>query len=75
MRKVLAIAILMLCTGGCLMGPDYRRPALDMPNSFQYEVKDAADTVNTQWWKNFQDPVLDGLIAEALANNKNVKIA
>jgi multidrug efflux system outer membrane protein len=75
MRKVLAIALLALCTGGCMMGPDYRRPALDIPNSFQYETKDARDTVNTEWWRNFQDPVLDGLISEALANNKNVKIA
>ena len=36
---------------------------------------EAAGTANTEWWKQFQDPVLDGLIAEALANNKNVKIA
>ena len=75
MRKVLAVAIVALFAGGCMMGPDYRRPALDIPNSFQYEVKEASDTVNTEWWKSFQDPVLDGLIAEALANNKNVKIA
>ncbi len=27
------------------------------------------------WWKQFQDPVLDELVAEALANNMNVKIA
>ena len=34
-----------------------------------------AETANTEWWKQFNDPVLDLLIAEALANNKNVKIA
>ena len=34
-----------------------------------------ADTANTEWWKQFGDPVLDGLIADALANNKNVRIA
>jgi multidrug efflux system outer membrane protein len=39
------------------------------------EVKTAADTVNTEWWRQFNDPVLDKLIAEALASNKNVKIA
>ena len=76
MRKVIAVTLLTLLTGGCMMGPDYRRPAVDIrPNSFQYETKDARDTVNTEWWKQFQDPVLDGLISEALANNKNVEIA
>ena len=75
MRKVLAVALLAMVTGGCMMGPDYRRPPLDMPQSFQYETKEAEEAADTQWWKNFQDPVLDALIAEALANNKSVKIA
>ncbi len=42
---------------------------------FTYEDKEAKAAVDTEWWKQFQDPVLDGLIGEALANNKNVKIA
>ena len=46
-----------------------------LPASYMYEVKDAADTANTEWWHQFEDPVLDALIDEALANNKNVKIA
>ena len=57
------------------MGPDYRRPPVDTPSAFIYETKDAADTVNTEWWKQFNDPVLDALIAEALAHNLNVKVA
>ena len=66
-------AVLML--GGCMVGPDYTRPAVDAPAAFVYEAKDAADTANTLWWKQFGDPVLDELIAEALANNLNVKVA
>jgi len=58
-----------------MMGPDYRRPPVDTPSAFIYETKDAADTVNTEWWKQFNDPVLDALIAEALAHNLNVKVA
>jgi len=75
MRKVFAVTLLALVTGGCMMGPDYRRPSVDMPQSFQYQAKEAEEAADTEWWKAFQDPVLDGLIAEALANNKNVKIA
>ena len=57
------------------MGPDYKRPAVEAPKAFQYEPKDAARTADTLWWKQFQDPVLDGLIAEALAHNTNIAIA
>ena len=57
------------------MGPDYRRPEISVPASYLYEVKNAGDTANTEWWHQFEDPVLDELIDEALANNKSVKIA
>jgi multidrug efflux system outer membrane protein len=48
---------------------------IEAPQSFRYESKEVAETANTEWWKQFNDPVLDQLIAEALANNKSVKIA
>jgi len=69
---VIAFAVLL---AGCMVGPDYVRPVVDVPAGFRYEDKDTKETANTEWWKQFQDPVLDALIAEALANNKNVKIA
>ena len=31
--------------------------------------------IDQQWWKHFKDPVLDQLIAEALANNRTLAIA
>jgi multidrug efflux system outer membrane protein len=74
MRWFIAIATVGLLAG-CMSGPDYRRPAVDLPDAFRYSEKDARDTANTAWWQQFQDPVLDGLIAEALDNNKDVKIA
>lgn len=72
-RISIAVFICLVC--GCKMGPDYQRPAISVPDSFIYEPKDARGTANTDWWKDFHDPVLDSLIAEALANNKTVKIA
>ena len=35
----------------------------------------AKDLANTEWWEQFKDPVLNGLIKTALAENKDVKIA
>jgi multidrug efflux system outer membrane protein len=58
-----------------MLGPDYRRPAVDVMPSYRFEDNETRDTANTDWWKAFQDPVLDSLIADALANNKNIKIA
>ena len=75
MRRILIALIMVMCVAGCMVGPDYRRPAIDTPPAFRYEPKDVAETANAEWWKQFNDPVLDSLIAEALANNKNVKIA
>jgi len=68
-------ALLTLALGACTLGPDYKRPAVEAPKSFQYETKDAADTADTLWWKQFKDPVLDQLIDEALAHNTNIQIA
>jgi multidrug efflux system outer membrane protein len=74
-RFTVLLTIVSLFFAGCAVGPDYKRPEVPVPGSYINEVKTAADTVNTQWWNQFNDPVLDKLIAEALANNKNVKIA
>ena len=73
-RRLLALCAL-LTLAGCTLGPDYRRPEIKPPAAFQYEPRDAAATADTLWWKQFQDPVLDQLIAEALAHNTNVQIA
>ncbi len=34
-----------------------------------------ADRRDTEWWKQFGDPVLDNYIVEALAHNKNIEVA
>jgi multidrug efflux system outer membrane protein len=70
MRRTVILAIGVLA--GCAMGPDYRRPEVAVPETYQYLPKETADTVNTAWWQQFGDPVLDQLIVEALGNNRNV---
>jgi outer membrane protein, multidrug efflux system len=69
------IFTIIICLAGCMVGPDYHRPAVEVPQSFRYEVTDARETANTRWWTQFSDPVLDRLISEALANNQSVKVA
>ncbi len=75
MRVTAAVVLCAALLAGCMLGPDYRRPAVDAPKAFRFEPQEVADTANTAWWQQFGDPVLDQLIAEALANNLNVKVA
>ncbi len=75
-RAAIALAaIVAVLLAGCMMGPDYVRPRVDAPAAFRFEPAQVAETANTAWWKQFGDPVLDRLIANALANNLNVKVA
>ena len=75
MIRTVIICIIVLSVTGCAVGPDYRRPGIDVPRAYLYESGQATETANTKWWRQFDDPVLDGLITEALANNKDVLVA
>ena len=60
---------------GCTVGPNYRRPTVETPPSWRFEEKEARSAVNIAWWEQFGDPVLNGLIQDALRENKEVRIA
>ncbi len=75
MLKIITTTLLALILGGCTVGPDYRRPAVETPQSWRFEEKEARDLVNTAWWEQFNDPVLNELIDIALRENKDIKIA
>lgn len=66
---------LMLMLGGCMFGPDYRRPETEIPKTFRFDNKQTQDIADTMWWEQFQDPVMNDLIKAALAENKNVGVA
>jgi multidrug efflux system outer membrane protein len=69
---LIALALLM---GGCMLGKDYKRPAVDTPQNWRFEEKDAKALANTAWWGQFQDPALNELIQTALRENKDIRIA
>jgi multidrug efflux system outer membrane protein len=58
-----------------MLGPDYKRPAVESPKEWRFGDKEAKDVANTAWWQQFNDPVLNELIDIALKENKDVKIA
>jgi multidrug efflux system outer membrane protein len=76
-RFSLAGAALALGLGACAVGPDYKRPALDVPAKFRgaSEAVQGAALADLQWWAVLEDPVLQSLIKDALANNYDLRIA
>ena len=65
-----------LCLAGCtVIGPNYMRPEVEKPNVFRFQTAEARDLANVAWWKQFNDPVLDGLIDEALRSNLDLRVA
>ncbi len=71
-----AILILMLAgLTGCTLGPDYARPTIDTPEQWRIDDSAANDLANSQWWRQFNDPVLDTLVEDSLRGNLDVRIA
>jgi multidrug efflux system outer membrane protein len=66
----------MLLLSACAVGPDYKTP-VQAPVVLQNAPAGAFSTANpeAQWWKAFNDPVLDGLISQALAGNLDIRVA
>jgi multidrug efflux system outer membrane protein len=67
--------LLAAALSACMVGPDYRRPDVDVPTSWRLGTTEANEISNIAWWDRFQDPVLSNLVRTALANNKDLKVA
>jgi multidrug efflux system outer membrane protein len=77
MIRKFCLAGAALGLAACAVGPDYKRPTLDMPAGFRGapEAAQGAAFADLQWWAVLEDPVLQRLIKDALANNYNLRIA
>jgi multidrug efflux system outer membrane protein len=77
MIRKFCIAGTALLLAACAVGPDYKRPALDVSPEFRGAPDAAPSTAfaDLQWWAVLEDPVLQRLIKDALANNYNLRIA
>jgi NodT family efflux transporter outer membrane factor (OMF) lipoprotein len=70
-----AAVLLGACSGFGM--PDYQRPEAPGKAGWSDTAAvnvSAAETIVPEWWKAFGDPYLDGLIAQAIAGNFDVKI-
>ncbi|KAF1684974.1 RND transporter [Pseudoxanthomonas broegbernensis] len=74
--RILSVALATALLSACAVGPDYRAAA---PAPVQLHNAQApgtvADSPVAQWWRQFDDPVLERLVADALLANPDLRIA
>lgn len=74
-KTYLSVAISAALLAGCAVGPDYQRPALELPATVGNALVAGPAQAGQPWWKVFRDPALDKLIEEAVAHNTDILTA
>jgi NodT family efflux transporter outer membrane factor (OMF) lipoprotein len=74
MRRLFPVIIAAALTG-CMVGPNYQRPKLDVPPQFRDEQTTAKSVADTKWFDLFKDEKLTALVKMALAENYDMRIA
>src|SRR4051812_17418504 len=69
----LAPALLALALTACTVGPDYKRPSMDLPAA--WPVSAAGADVSARWWTLYADAQLNLMVEEALGHNTNLRVA
>ena len=72
------LLLLALVVSGCAVGPNYKRPAVNTPQTFRCAPAEPTSTpsfADQKWTEVFQDPELQKLIRAALEKNYDVRIA
>jgi multidrug efflux system outer membrane protein len=81
MGKFIATLALAVLGSGCTVGPNYKKPAANVPGTYRgLTPEDAAKTDpaslgDQKWWDVFKDEQLQSLIRTALQQNYDVRIA
>jgi outer membrane protein, multidrug efflux system len=77
MTRAAFVAIVALLVSGCMLGPDYSRPPVVVPDNYRFAVAPAtAESIaDLPWFDVFRDPVLQQLVREALQNNYDLRTA
>ena len=78
--KRLTTLVSVLALAACSTGPDYAGPATPVAAAGPFVAATSPAVqplapVPSDWWRLYDDPVLDGLITDALAHNTDVRAA
>ncbi|MEO6959855.1 MAG: efflux transporter outer membrane subunit [Burkholderiaceae bacterium] len=72
-----AISGFLLLLAACAIGPDYQRPDVAVGQSYKeaqgWKLAQPGDAeLRGDWWKTYNDPVLDGFMDALLRSNLNI---
>jgi outer membrane protein, multidrug efflux system len=79
--KLLTVILVSAMLIGCMVGPNYHRPAVETPSSYRDLAENpqlqaqTASYADLPWWQVFQDPKLQELIRTALKQNYDLQLA
>lgn len=79
--SLLLLSAILAFAGGCTVGPNYKRPAVNVPPAYRGLAPEEAAKGETRsladekWWEVFQDEQLKELVKTALQQNYDVRIA
>lgn len=77
--RLIAVISAAALLAGCTVGPNYHRPAVQVPQAFRapepLPAPQAASLADLKWWDVFKDEQLQGLIRTALAQNYDLRDA
>src|SRR6266446_5176499 len=76
-RRSGATVVLGLLFAACAIGPNYKRPPLTVPERYSADesAAEARSLTDAPWWDLFEDPILKGLIEEAIRNGFDARLA
>jgi NodT family efflux transporter outer membrane factor (OMF) lipoprotein len=78
-RLIPGLALAAVASAGCTLGPDYHPPQTPDTAAGTFVSADPAVESATQarddWWRLYQDPMLDQLVAQAFAANDDLRAA
>lgn len=76
LRPYLEVALGFLLLTGCAVGPDYKRPPVNEPQTFRGDNSGQTNSLSDlPWWELFRDETLRQLIRTALTNNYDLRVA
>jgi outer membrane protein, multidrug efflux system len=77
--RAIAVLLAVGCVTSCTVGPNYHRPAVQVPQAFRapdpLPAPQAASFADLRWWEVFKDPDLQQLIRAALEQNYDLRDA
>jgi outer membrane protein, multidrug efflux system len=67
--------LLTVVVAGCALGPDYRTPPSQLAADFENAAGNHVQEPPREFWQRFDDPVLNGLVDDAIKANHDIRIA